>query len=67
MSWPGFHLVPVRNLNTPTSPMAGTPFANMNTHMSTTARIEMQAQSRNTTFMALSLKLIIFSSHAERA
>ena len=40
MSFDGFHTVPKRNLKTPISFMAGTPFANMNTHIKIVENID---------------------------
>ena len=40
MSFDGFHTVPKRNLKTPISFMAGTPFTNMNTHIKIVENID---------------------------
>ena len=48
MSLPGFQVVPSRNFSGPILPMVGRPLANRNTQISTTAKIEMQAQAVKT-------------------
>ena len=61
MSLPGFHFVPSRNLNTPISPMAGIPFANRNTQIKTTAKIDTQAVRKKRICMRSSFMLLHFT------
>src|SRR5699024_128582 len=56
-SLPGFQFVPSRNLSGPISAMVGMPFANRNTQISATAKIDTQAQTVNTHCMTVSLVL----------
>lgn len=59
MSLPGFHFAPVRKSSRPISFMAGTPFANRKIQMSTTAKMEVSAQRKNTMCIRFSRKFFI--------
>lgn len=59
MSLPGFHFAPVRKSSRPISFMAGTPFANRKIQMSTTAKMEVSAQRKNTMCIMFSRKFFI--------
>ena len=68
MSLPGFHFAPVRKSSRPISFMAGTPFANRKIQMSTTAKMEVSAQRKNTMCIRFSRKFfIIFLLYRHRA
>ena len=58
----GRHCVPSRKSKTPIFAIAGTPPANRNRHMSTTAAMDTQAVSRKTALIAGSFSFFIKNS-----